>query len=266
MIDHTYRRIMGVLLGAWLGLTYGLVSQTINRIAMPGIPVYQPPFGPGYNTALCLVVGLLLGLVSSWPVDSIWGTVLGSSASALAVVAVALLTADLNLEHGPGAVVAIAFLGVPIFGMLVPMTAILRWAANQQEQARADAAPMWKRLALPVALTAVVGAAGATLLYPHEARTVILRMNALIQAGLQAADASTLPGALQPDDVVGFIERAKGPYTLEWKRTDLNRYAIPIPVTRLYRQESGVIARFESGWVLVCIFVPDNDEPECKGF
>jgi len=266
MIDHTYRRVMGVLLGAWLGLTYGLVSQTINRLAMPGLPVYQPPFGPGYNTALCLVVGLLLGLASSWPVDSIRGTVLGSGASALAVVAVALLTANLNLERGPGAVIAIAFLGLPIFGMLVPMTAILRWAANRQEEARADATWFWKRLALPVVLTAAVGAAGATSLYPPEARAVMLRMNVLIQAGLQTVDASALPKALQPDDVVGFIERAKGPYTLEWKRTDLNRYAIPIPATNLHGRESGVIARFDSGWILVCIFVPDNDQPECKGF
>ena len=42
-------RVFGLALGALLGLVYGLTSQTINRIILPGIPLYQPPLGPAGN-------------------------------------------------------------------------------------------------------------------------------------------------------------------------------------------------------------------------
>ena len=43
--DDRYRRWVGFILGGLLGLAYGVVSQLINRVAAPGVPLYQPPYG-----------------------------------------------------------------------------------------------------------------------------------------------------------------------------------------------------------------------------
>jgi hypothetical protein len=266
MIDHRYRRIMGALLGALLGLTYGLVSQTINLIVLPGYAFYQPPFGPWFNTVLFTVGGAGLGLISAWPADGILGTVIASGASAAVFVIAVLLSIQIDPRRAPGTVLATVFFGSTVFGMLVPLIALLRWAASQQEEARAGAVFILKRLPLPIGLLVLVGGIGYTSLYAPPVRVAIQRMDALIQAGRQAPLPSALPKALRPDgDVEGFLDRAQGRYTLEPSRDALTHYGIPHPVTQRSGEEIAVVARFESGWRLVCIFAPDNDEPGCRG-
>jgi hypothetical protein len=194
------------------------------------------------------------------------GTLVASGTSAVVLIIAAILSTRLDPQRAGATIMAIAFLGLPFFGFLVPLVAVLRWTASQQEEAYAEAASIWKRLAMPLILLIVVGLIGRTSLYSPEARQTIVRMDTLIKTGQQAPDASHLPLALAADNVADFIERARGPYTLEWKTTELSRYAIPIPLSNLRGMESGVIARFANGWTLVCIFVPDNPEPECKSF
>lgn len=265
MTHNTYRRLIGALLGAGLGLTYGLVSQTINMVALPGVSFYQPPCGPWYNIALYTAGAALLSLVAAWPAEAVVGTLLGSAVVAVVFVAVVLLTIKLDPEQVQGAVVAVAFLFLPAFGFLVPFVAVLRWATSKQEGARIEGDPLWKRLRLPIALLILVGAIGGTSLYPPQGRVVISKMNALVQAGLQVPDVSSLPKALQPDDVNGFIERAKAAYTLEWQDTNLNRYAIPRPMSDP-QEQSVVIAHFENGWAVACLFAKADAEPECRDF
>jgi hypothetical protein len=265
MAHHTYRRLIGALLGAGLGLAYGLVSQTINMFALPGISFYQPPFGPWVNIAVYTAGAALLGLAAAWPADGVVGTLLGSAVVAVVFVAVVLLTTKLDPERVQGTVMAVAFLFLPAFGFLVPFVAVLRWAASQQEEARIEGGGLWKRLRLPIALLILVGAIGATSLYPPQGRAVISRMNALVQAGQQAPNMSSLPNALQPGDVNRFVERATASYTLEWQDTNLNRYAIPRPMSDPQKQ-SVVIARFENGWTVACLFANVDAEPECRDF
>jgi hypothetical protein len=266
VVNHTYRRIAGATLGALLGLVYGLVSQTINMILLPGYSFYQPPFGPWVNASLCVLGGALLGLITAWPKDGLWGTVLGSLVSAVAIGIYTLLSITLDPARISGTLVAIAFLIMPIFGFFVPLVAILRWTSSKQEEQHTDTVSIFKRLPTPLALLIVMGLIGSCSQYSEQARQVIPKMDALIKAGQQASDASSLPKALRADEVVGFLERAHGPFTLEWRRgDDLTSYAIPRPITDLPGRESGVIARFANGWTLICIFAPDNDEPSCKG-
>ena len=266
MIDHRYRRIMGVLLGALLGLTYGLVSQTINLIVLPGYTLYQPPFGPWINIVLFTVGGAVLGLISAWPADGILGAVIASGASAAVFVVVVLLSIQIDPRRAPGTVIATVFFGSTVFGMLVPLIALLRWMANKQEEAHADAVFILKRLPLPMGLLALVILIGYTTLYSPQVRAVIQRMDAVIQAGRQAPLPSALPRALRPDsDVEGFLDQAQGRYTLEPNQDALTRYGIPHPITQRSGEAIAIVARFENGWRLVCIFAPDNDEPGCQG-
>ena len=52
MTKQTYRRCAGLILGALIGLAFGSVSQGVNSLFLPGIPLYQPPFGPIGNSLL----------------------------------------------------------------------------------------------------------------------------------------------------------------------------------------------------------------------
>jgi len=66
VIKQTYRRWAGLILGALIGLAFGGVSQAVNLLFLPGIPLYQPPFGPDGNLLLALLTGALLGLICAW--------------------------------------------------------------------------------------------------------------------------------------------------------------------------------------------------------
>lgn len=76
--DPPYRRLMGVVLGG----ASGLVSQWINRVYLPGAPLYQPPFGPAGNSLLFALGGALLGQICAWPTGGVQGTFLASALSA----------------------------------------------------------------------------------------------------------------------------------------------------------------------------------------
>jgi hypothetical protein len=266
LTDHTrYRRLIGVLLGAGIGLTYGLVSQIINYIALPGIHFYQPPLGTVGNTVLCVFVGASLGLVNAWLSDAVASTFLGSATGALMITISSLLAGGLDLDVIFSKAAMTAFIFLPIAAVLVPLLALHRWATNKEIEARIDSIPAQRRVLAPLALLILAGIVGAFSLYPARARIVISRMNTMLQTGITTSDVSGLPTPLQSDRVGGFLQQAQGSYTLEWDNTDINRFAIPRRMVER-PDESVVIARFENGWMLVCLFPNADAEPSCKGF
>ena len=82
MTEQRYRRAAGALIGIMFGFAYTLVSQLINRLALPGIPLYQPPLGPVGNILLGLLAGAGLGLLCAWPASGAKGILLGGAAAA----------------------------------------------------------------------------------------------------------------------------------------------------------------------------------------
>ena len=94
--ESATRRVFGLALGPLLGLVYGLTSQTINRIILPGIPMYQPPLGPAGNTLLIALPGAMLGLVAAWPPGSIRGTFAASTVAAALITFVSFLSVRLT--------------------------------------------------------------------------------------------------------------------------------------------------------------------------
>jgi hypothetical protein len=258
-----YRRIAGVAIGAGLGLVFGLVSQSINSIVMPGIPFYQPPFGPVVNAVLCLLGGALLGLVSAWPHESAPGIVTAGVAGALCVGGLTLATARLDWKSGPGVIMSTLVLLLPLSALVVPVVWSLRWAANKQEDSYLAGYFIWSRVLAPLILVMVTGGLAATVLYPPEARPVLARMNAMVRAGLAASDRQALPRPLQSEAMDRFLDRATGAYTLEWTQ-QLDRYGMIVYSTASPRDQSVVIAHFENGWTFVCLFATPEVEPVCK--
>ena len=261
------RCLTGTLLGAGLGLAYGLVSQWINTLAIPGAPLYQPPFGPVGNTALSVAVGALLGLATAGPDNAFVGTMAGCGTGAVLVEVAVLLTGQASSRMMAAKATLTVFTFLPFVAILVVPIALLRWAVGKQEDLRQDSAPPWKHMPLPLLLLLVAGAAGALALFPARGRTAVARMNAIVQAALPATDRSALPAefrgeAIQAIVVAGYPERAKGDYTLDWQKSELGRFAIPRPTQNEWEQ-SAVVARFDNGWEFVCLFITPDADPRC---
>jgi hypothetical protein len=266
----SYRRIFGLLLGTLLGLTFGLVSQGINRLVLPGVPLYQPPFGPAGNAAVATLIGAVLGGVAAWPAGSLRGTFIASGLAAALIVIVNFAAARVTERGRAGVAMAAIFMLLPLVGLAAPLLGIFRWIVNRELEARQDFASTWYRVRGPLALVIVLGAAGAFALYPGEARHELTAMNALVRSGRNAVVASTtaaadLPPPLQTAEVADFLAQAHEPYTLEWTRTDLNRFRIPRP-GRNFDSHAVVVARFANGWRLACLFVSPGELPECRSW
>ena len=268
--SSTYRRLLGPGLGAALGLAFGLVSQYGNALLVPGIPLYQPPFGAAGNLLVCVAVGAVLGLVAAWPKHAIIGTIAGCAAGALLAEIAIMLAERAALDASKATVTLFTFL--PIAAIVALPVGIVRWVVSKEEVARREAAlgdPLAQRRGISVwrivrllLLVLIAAAWGALFIYPTRGRIVLPRMNTIVQAGLNAADRSALPAEFQAIDVAGYPQQAKGGYTLDWQGDRLGRFAIPRPIEN-EEQQSAVIARFDNGWSFVCLFITADAEPRC---
>ena len=269
---HAHRRRLGPVLGAAVGLAFGLVAQYGNSVLLPGIPLYHPPFGAAGNLLLCAAVGTLLGLVTAWPNNPFVGVITGCCTGALLFEIAIILTGENtpNIVAGKTASILVTFL--PLAAILALPIGAFRWVVSKEEQARREGAPAgslarkWgctaKRILRPVLLVVIAVAWGGLFLYPTLGRLVLPRMNAVVQAGLNAADRSALPAQFQAIDVPGYPQQAKGGYTLDWQGDRLSRFGIPRPLENEEGQ-SAVIARFDNGWSFVCLFITADAEPRC---
>jgi hypothetical protein len=254
-----YRRLMGAGLGAALGLVYFLVSQGINLIFLPDIPLFQPPLGLWGNAALGALWGGLLGLICAWPYSTAIGVVLASIAS----ISVNVVRGLAGIDEPLGRLVIIAMvLGVPTAILMIPAMMALRWAINGFVDLRSHPTSRRERWRSPLILLALIAVVAAFSLYNAKARTLLVRMNDTLQAGLAAASAADLPGELQTLRSGNFLANASDSYTLEWTETDLDRF-IDLRPSSNYSDHSAVLVRFDNGRSLVCLYPTVDARPNC---
>jgi len=258
--DDRYRRRIGALLGGALGLTYGLVSQVGNTLAVLGVPLYQAPFGAAANVVFFTLTGAVLGLLVAWPRSGLKGVFLMAAASAAGIVLLSVLTSATLSENFAVSVVAALSLALPFWGLFVPVFAALRWVIDHQEEAHRDGQPWRGRLLGPLALIAVVGLVAYGSLYPQQGRDTLQAANALLAGAAQSGVTST---ALA--DIPEFAARISAPYQLAWEGQDIDKYRIPRP-GRAFDRHSAVVARYPDGWSLVCIYITLDEPPLCRGF
>jgi hypothetical protein len=270
--DDRYRRLAGLWVGALLGLVYGLVTQLLNRMMLPGVPLYQPPFGAAGNILLTTTAGAFLGILAAWPLSSAAGTAIASAVSAFVVVGSGFISAPKSFAAGGaatgvstwGVALVSALLFLPFWALLVPLIAALRWGVNRQEEAHRDRLPVRARLGSLLILVLLVALAGTLYLYRPERRAVIANANAMLRAA-QGAAAEAWPVGLQKPDVGALAAHIQQPYELEWQQQGIERYRIPRPA-RNFDSHSAIIARFADGWSLVCIYIAEDEPPICRGF
>jgi hypothetical protein len=258
--DDRYRHRIGILLGAALGLTYGLVTQVGNRLVAQPVPLYQPPWGMFGNVILYATAGALLGLLVAIPRSGLKGVFLMAAAGAGGIILLSLLTSASLSENFALGVVAALSLALPFWGLFVPIFAALRWVINHQEESRRDRRPWRGRLLGPLALIAIVAWVASFSLYPPAGRETLQVANAFLSG---AAKAGSVPAALSA--VPEFAAHATSPYQLAWEREDLSKYRIPRP-TRAFDRHSAIIARYPDGWSLVCVYITLDEPPVCRGF
>lgn len=254
-----YRRLAGALLGAALGLVYTLISQGINVVALPGIPLFQPPLGLGGNLVLAALWGGLLGLICAWPYSTATGVALASLASVSLSIGRGLAGIDESL--GRLVIIGLA-LGAPAAILMIPAMMALRWAINGLAERRNAPMPWRERLRAPLILLALVAVFAAFSLYNAKARTLLARMDDTVQAGLAAASSVDLPAELRSLRSGNFLADADDVYTLEWSETDLDRF-IDLRPAGSYNEHSAVLVRFANGRSMVCLYPSVDARPNC---
>lgn len=265
LTNDQHRRLMGALFGAGFAFVYAAISQTINSISIPGVPVYQSFFGAALNVVVLTVFGGALGLLTAWPASAAHG-VLWSTLLCGALFQVYVLWQGSESYEGLIKLIVPFLLFLPICGLLAVPIALFRWVLNKQEEAQQLALPLWMRARIPLLLVIVIAFLASTWLYPPEGREVMARTHALLQSGLQATNATSLPEPLQSDRVDRFTERASTNYGLYWEKEDLTRFAIARPNEIPEYKMSVVVARFDNGWVLACLYPLVDAEPRCKSY
>lgn len=94
---------------------------------------------------------------------------------------------------------------------------------------------------------------------------MLANANAMVQSGLHAPDAGSLPHTLQAREVGNFRRHARGTYRLDWTHRNLDWFGIRRPATN-YENQAIVTARFADGWTLACLYVSPAAEPVCRGY
>ncbi len=256
--DRT-RRLMGLVLGAILGLVYFLVSQGINLVFLPDVPLFQPPLGFWGNIALGTLWGGVLGLICAWP----YSTAIGVALASIASISVNVVRGLSGIDESLGRLVIIAVvLGVPTAILMIPAMMALRWAINGLMDLRNQPTSWRERLRLPARLLLLVALVAAFSLYNAKARTLLVRMNDTLQAGLAAADMADLPTELQTLRSGNFLANASDGYTLEWTEADLDRF-IDLRPSSNYSQHSAVIVHFDNGQSMICLYPGVEVRPNC---
>lgn len=257
------RRRMGVILGALLGLAFGVVTQMINRVAVPGIPLYQPPVGPFGNILLSGVMGAALGALTCYPASAALGILLGGLASLVGILVYMLLRLG-SLGFG-GALVSSVIFSVPMAWLTIPVLALLRWVSERQVDAGRSGDSLLVRARLPVAIILVMAFLGSFELMPAEARGNLRQTDDMLRTGLSSASAAALPEPLRGPYVTTFPPAQKTGYTLEWTRYDLDRFNELRPPSN-FDQHAAVIARFPGSYYLVCVYPTPRQQPNCASY
>lgn len=255
------RRVLGVIFGMILGLTYGAVIQWINSIYLPGVPLFAPPPGRFVTLIIYILGGGALGFLVTWPDEFLLGVLISSVSGTLVSSLVSLFIESGNPDVliSNAAVLLITFL--PRIFFFVPATILVRWVVSMWERETLYAPfSLKKRLGSLVLLVALGLVVGAFSLYPTHTRMTLTNLNELILAGKQATGAASLPAPLQTVD--GFVQNSDGPYSLL-----LLSDSTVIPIQRatvgFSPDELAIEVLFANGFRFGCVYNPAEKQPSC---
>jgi hypothetical protein len=111
-MDNKMRAVFGLIFGMILGLAYGLISQWINHIFLPGVPLYVAPPGRFATIILMMLAGGGLGFLAAWPKEFFLGVLISAVIGTIASSFLSLWAEIGSLENmlGASVVLFISFL------------------------------------------------------------------------------------------------------------------------------------------------------------
>lgn len=256
-----HRRRTGLIIGLALGISYSLTTNLINRLTLPGIPLYAPPPGVlGLIVVATLMFGLL-GLLAAWTDESLPGVLLSGLIGSI-VSSIWILVSESNKF---AAVTLLVVIFMPRMFFYMPFGALVRWLIHKIDQPTPRPVAPVRKL-IPVFLAFIFLAyLGSFALLPEETRTSLVRMDALLHEGMesQATSYTELPKPLQP--VLGFIQRANGSYSYSIG-SDPDVLPVQRPFVEYGEVEPFIIIKFENGFRFGCVFSPPYIQPACIDF
>jgi hypothetical protein len=262
------RRILGGSFGLFMGLLYGLVSQYINVLALPGIPLFEAELGRVESVFLFVLGGLVMGVMVAWPEDAIVGVILGGLVATIlhTIVAVRATLAVPGNKDGLGIVLGIVLVifFLPRAVLMMPISGVLRWVLAKWESELETVYFSIPKLALTVGLLFVLAAMGGLMsLYPKNGRIALRTTHELIQEGMRASNQAGLPERLKPVD--GFMQAGIGDYSLLLSD---NPDLLPVqrPIADYGGQEYAVLVIFSNGFHFGCAYTPPEMVPFCGNY
>jgi hypothetical protein len=261
----THRRnelVFGALYGAWLGAIYALVSQAINCLFLPGIPLTFPSGSLINSVLVYLTIGALLGLICTLPENRFAGMALGGLSAAL-LLSYRSITTAWGLEDFGRTVLLVLLTFMPLVVLMIPLALFIRLGVDAQ-RVDPDRPYLWpRRFLIPILLTLVVVGVGSLSLYSPQVREAFRYTDQMIQDGQVASSSQKeLPEPLR--DVNGFRSNARGKYTLMWSDR-VETFFGPRPAGAELSQFL-IITRFENGFTFACVFSENRSVPNCTKY
>ena len=251
------QRRLGLFLGLALGLGYSLTSNLINKILLPDIPLFVPwPGTFGLIIVTTLMFGVL-GLIAAWTEESLPGIIAAALVGSLFSSLWIMLNQPTNRT---GAFIALFLVFLPRVFFYLPFGWLIRWLISRLEVSTYRNIPPARRWSSVLVSFLLAVIAGTFSLYPEEVRKSLVKMDELVQLGMQASSGTELPKPLQP--VEGFLSNANGPYSFS---LGLDPDVLPVqrPIVEYGELEPFIIIRFQSGFRFGCVFSPPYIVPAC---
>jgi hypothetical protein len=253
--------LLGALFGAWLGGAYVFISQAVNRLFLPGIPLSTPSGSFLGYLFQYLLVGALLGIICMLPDGRLPGVALGGLCAAL-LLAYLTLSKAWGADSFGGTVILVFYTFLPLVVLMMPLAFLIRLGVDAQQPDPSRPYLWARRYLVPLLLTLVVGLVASFSLYGPEVRKAFHYTDQMIQQGMAASGEKDLPVPLS--DVAGFSSKANGPYSLAWSDR-LDTYFGPVPAGAELSQFL-IIARFENGFAFACVFSENRSTPSCTNY
>ena len=256
---NSQRRRTGLIIGLALGTGYSLTANLVNHLALPGIPLYTPPPGVFGLTLITALMFGALGLLAAWTEEALPGIILsGLAGSIISSVWILVNGTDKTATF---ALLVLVFL--PRMFFYLPFGALVRWLIYKLDQPTTrPIAPVRKLIPVFLAFILMIFV-GSYNLFPKETRASLIKMDVLLQKGMQASTRAELPKPLQT--VEGFIQNAVGDYKYS---IGSNPDVLPMqrPVTEYGEIEPFIIIKFKNNFRFGCVFSPPYIQPACIDF
>jgi len=255
---------IGALIGAGMGLLYALFSQLMNPLVLRPINLYSTSPRPWLTVLLITLAAALLGVLTSFHPNMLYGALLGGAAGAALQTLRAFLLPGFSAIGFIGVIGAFLSVYIPAFVLFSVIGLLIRWAvenlANDYFKANRFT---WQRFYPLLVALGVAALFGGFSLYRSDYRHDLRLVDAYLQEGSRALTAANLPQALR--DIPGYFSYSDQPYTLEPSR-DITLYAGQPPEGIPESEKGIVLVHFQDDFTLTCLTVDRDDSVICEQF